>query len=230
MINILPINKIILASFAFALTHWKKIIEISIVPVVISLPFLSITPQLFEAVSQVYQGGELTEIILPENFTLYAVVFLYAYIMLSINMYRLVILGEQGVSAFLPIFNGVQILRFIGLSLLIGLATTLPPMLTGVGFLQFIAYFLIIPITLNFIKIAIQQPSTYKWQIGFAAQTNLFLLQIIIPILVGLVASLIVSEIGLPEIFIWVIKVVIFYWSLINLALCYQLIEANTSA
>lgn len=228
--NILPINKIILASFAFALTHWKKVVEISILPVAISLPLLLILPQMFELMEVVFQGGDLAEVVLPDNTPIYLLLFLYGYIMLSVNMYRLVVLGEQNVSAMSPIFNISQIFRFIGLTLFVGFVTTVPVMLTGIGFLQLIIYFLIMPMTLNFVNIAINQPSNYKWKLNFVSQANLFLLQAIIPALIGMIFTSLFSAIGFPEAFGWVIKVILFYWSLVNLALCYQLIqEANTS-
>ena len=228
--NILPINKIILASFAFALTHWKKVVEISILPVAISLPLLLILPQMFELMEVVFQGGDLAEVVLPDNTPIYLLLFLYGYIMLSVNMYRLVVLGAQNVSAMSPIFNISQIFRFIGLTLFVGFVTTVPVMLTGIGFLQLIIYSLIMPMTLNFVNIAINQPSNYKWKLNFVSQANLFLLQAIIPALIGMIFTSLFSAIGFPEAFGWVIKVILFYWSLVNLALCYQLIqEANTS-
>jgi len=229
--NILPINKIILASFAFALTHWKKIVEISILPVAISLPLLLILPQMFELMEVVFQGGELTEVVLPDNTPVYLLLFFYGYIMLSVNMYRLVVLGEQAVSAMSPIFDIRQIFRFIGLTLFIGFVTTVPVMLTGIGFLQLVIYFLIMPITLNFVRIALHQPSNYKWQLNFVSQANLFLLQAIIPALIGMIFTALFSALGLSDVFGWIVKTVLFYWSLVNLALCYQLIQkANTSA
>lgn len=227
--NTLPINKIILASFAFALTHWKKIFEISIVPIAVSLPFLLILPQMFQIMEAVFQGNEITDIVLPEGTMLYLLLFLYGYVSLSINMYRLVILGPDSVSITTPIFKIGQIARFVGLTLTVGFATTVPVMLTGIGFLQLIVYFLIIPITLNFVNIAIQQPSKYKWNLNFVSQANLFLLQAIIPALIGMITTVLFNFIGLPEGFSWTIKVIVFYWSLVNLALCYQLIQANAS-
>jgi len=65
--NSLPINKIFLAGFAFALTHWKKIIEISILPVLISSPFLMVVPELLGLMEQVFNGGKLIEVVLPEK-------------------------------------------------------------------------------------------------------------------------------------------------------------------
>ena len=48
--NILPINKIILASFAFAFTNFKKILGMSVIPVAISIPFLTIFPNMLEII------------------------------------------------------------------------------------------------------------------------------------------------------------------------------------
>jgi hypothetical protein len=199
--------------------------------VAISLPLLLILPQMFELMEVVFQGGELTEVVLPDNTPVYLLLFFYGYIMLSVNMYRLVVLGEQAVSAMSPIFDIRQIFRFIGLTLFIGFVTTVPVILTGIGFLQLVIYFLIMPITLNFVHIALHQPSNYKWQLNFVSQANLFLLQAIIPALIGMIFTALFSALGLSDVFGWIVKTVLFYWSLVNLALCYQLIQkANTSA
>ena len=228
--NALPINKIFIAGFAFALTHWKKIIEISIFPVLISLPFLMIMPELLGLMEQLFSSGELLDIQLPENMMIYFILFFYGYITLSINMYRLVILGEQSNGGFMPVLNINKIIRFVGLVLFVGLVILIPVGITGMPMLQLIMYFLIIPITLNFINIAIDQPSKYKWNLSFTTHMNLFFLQVILPKLVGMLFAALANIIGLPPILEWTVNVVLFYWTLITLALCYQLIQANNSA
>lgn len=228
--NALPINKIFIAGFAFALTHWKKIIEISIVPVLISLPFLMVVPELLGLMEQFFNDGELPDILLPENMMIYLLLFFYGYISLSINMYRLVILGEQSNSSFMPVLDVNKIIRFAGLTFLVGLLTVIPVMITGMPLLQLIVYFLIIPITLNFVNIAINNPSKYKWNLSFTTHMNLFFLQAILPALVGMLFAALTNIIGLGPILGWVVKVVLFYWTLVTLALCYQLIQANNSA
>ena len=210
--NALPINKIFLAGFAFALTHWKKIIEVSIVPVLISLPFLMMVPELLGQMEQFFNNGELPDIQLPEN------------------MYRLVMLGEQSNSGFMPVLDVNKIIRFSGLTFFVGLVTVIPVVITGMPLLQLIVYFLIIPITLNFVNIAINKPSKYKWNLSFTTHMNLFFLQAILPALVGMLFTALANIIGLGPILEWVVKVVLFYWTLITLALCYQLIQANNSA
>jgi len=228
--NALPINKIFLAGFAFALTHWKKIIEISIFPLMISLPFLMIVPELLGLMEQMFSGGELLNVQLPDNMMIYLILFFYGYITLSINMYRLVMLGEQSTGGFMPVLDVNKIIRFIGLTLFVGLITVIPVMITGMPLLQLIVYFLIIPITLNFVGIAIDQPSKYKWNLSFTTHMNLFFLQAILPALVGMLFAALSNIVGLGSILEWVAKVVVFYWTLVTLALCYQLIQTNSSA
>ncbi|SFV80076.1 hypothetical protein MNB_SUP05-13-162 [hydrothermal vent metagenome] len=228
--NALPINKIFLAGFAFALTHWKKILEISILPLLISLPFLMIAPELLGLMEQVFGGGELTDIQLPEYTMISLILFFYGYLTLSINMYRLVMLGEAAVNGLMPILDFNKIMRFVGLTLFIGLVTVMPVMMTGMPFLQLVVYFLIIPITLNFVNIAIGQPSKYKWSLSFPTHANLFFLQAILPALVTMLFAALANIIGLGPTLEWVVRIVVFYWTLVTLALCYQLIQTNNSA
>ncbi len=222
--NILPINKIILASFAFAFTNFKKILEMSVIPVAISIPFLTIFPDMLEIIQSVYAGEKVVDIQMPENMMIYLLLFSYGYLSLSINVYRLVVLGADSVSSFVPVLDFNKIIRFIALTLFVGLATMIPVMITGVAFLQLIMYFLILPLTLNFINISIDLPSKYRWGLSFPTQVNLFFLQIILPSIVGMLFSALISSVGMPIALEWVVKVIVFYWTLINLALCYQLI------
>ena len=225
--NALPINKIFLAGFAFALTHWKKVLEISIIPLLVSLPFLTIFPDLLALMEQVFAAEKLVEVSLPEHSLLYLMLFFYGYISLSINMYRLVILGENSVSGLVPIIDISMILKFVGLTLFIGAVTVFPVMITGVALLQLVMYFLIIPVTLNFINIATNKPSQYKWGLSFPTHMNLFFLQAVLPAMVTLLFSALVNIIGFGGFIEWVVRVVVFYWTLVTLALCYRLIIAN---
>jgi hypothetical protein len=95
--NQLPVNKIILTSFAFALTHWKKIIEVSILPLLLSLPLLSLSTEIIELANILKKGNTLKpeDIQLPSNLFIYLLLSLYGFASLSINMYRLVIFGAQ---------------------------------------------------------------------------------------------------------------------------------------
>ncbi len=228
--NVLPINKIILAGFAFVLTHWKKILEISIFPAIICTPFVLILPDLMILMEQVFNAEKVTNVQLPDNAMIYLVLFFYGYLTVSINMYRLVMLGQGSVSGLMPVLNFNKIVRFVALTLLIGLATMIPVMLTKLAILQLIMYFLLIPITLNFINIALDQPSKYKWGLSFPTHLNLFFLQVILPALITMLVAGIVSSVGLGPTLEWAVRVVMFYWTSVTLALCYQLITTNNSA
>lgn len=225
--NLLPIHKIFLAGFAFALTHWQKILQISIFPVLIAMPFLLIVPELLVSMEQIFNGGQLIDVHLPDNVIIYSLLFFYGYIVLSINLYRLVLLGTDSVSGLMPILAVNKIAKFAGLTLLIALVTTIPVVVTQMPFLQLVVYFLIIPITLNFVNIAIDQPAKYRWNLSFISQINLFFLQVVLPSLVTILFSILSNEIGLGSILNWIIKILLFYWTLTTLALCHQLIMAK---
>jgi hypothetical protein len=115
----------------------------------------------------------------------------------------------------------------VPLTLIIGFVTILPVMLTGWLFLQLAVYFLIVPLTLNFVAISIDQPFKHRWSLSFATHLNLFLLQALLPALVSIFIAVISDTIGIGGTLDWVVKVVIYYWTLVNLALCYRLINNN---
>ena len=220
--NQLSINKIFVAGFAFATVHWKKILEISIIPVLISLPLLISIPELM-ALSEHMFANKLSEPpILPDNIGLYLAFFFYGHVSLSINLYRLVILGEQSVS-ILPVSDFVKIARFIGLTLLVGFVNIVPLTMNNSLWLSLLISFLVVPITLNFVNIAIDNPIKYRWGLSFPTQLNLFFLQVVVPMLIiflfGSLSHILTLDIGME----WA-AVLAFYWSSITLALCYQLI------
>lgn len=226
--NQLPINKIFIVGFAFAMTHWKKILEISIVPLLISLPLLIVIPELLAVTKQVFlaleNGSALSEFTLPDNIAIYSILFLYGYISLSINIYRLVVLGGQSVSV-LPVLDFGKIVRFIGLTLLLGMVNIAPLVLTNFLILPFIVSFLLVPMTLNFVNISIGESLKYRWGLSFSTHINLFFLQVVVPILIVLLFTSLSKIIGLGVGVEWVARVLMFYWGAITLALCHQLVS-----
>jgi|SaaInlStandDraft_6_1057023.scaffolds.fasta_scaffold85023_2 hypothetical protein len=240
--NSLPINKIFLAGFAFVLTHWKKIIEASVIPVLLSMPlfFIIIDPTFFEILSKIVDFSQKEPLLillnnaefiqlasqLPESMPLYLLLSLYAQIVLSINMYRLVIQGEESINGLIPIFNFRKIIKFFGLMVLVGLATSI---FSG-SILQMIVSFLIVPITLNFVRISIDQSFQYKWNLSFPVQVNLFFIQMILPLVILLLLIFIDNHLGAGGMLATTLFVMVFfYWVPITLALCYRLIQANNS-
>ena len=185
--NALPINKIFLAGFAFALTHWKKIIEISVVPVLLSMPlfFIIIDPNFLEILSKIVEfvqkqppsmllnNIEFIQLAnqLPASMPLYLLLSLYAQITLSINMYRLVIQGGSLANGLIPIFDFRKIIKFFVLMFLVGLATSI----FSRSILQMIISFLIAPVTLNFVRISIGESFQYNGTYLFQPKLIYFL-------------------------------------------------------
>ncbi len=224
--NQLPINKIFVAGFAFAIVHWKKIVEISIIPVLFFLPLLMLMPELMTLVEQMFVNKLFESVTLPENIGIYSVLFLYGIISLYINLYRLVVLGGESVSIF-PVLDFTKIVRFIALTLLVGFVNIVPLILNNSLWLSLLMSFLVVPITLNFVNIAIGNPLKYRWGLSFPTHMNLFFLQVIVPRLIIFMFVYLPSIIGLNIGMKWMVMVLTFYWGSITLALCYQLI--NTS-
>ncbi len=225
----LPIHKIFVAGFAFATVHWKKILEISIIPVLISLPLLMSAPELIALAKQMFANKLSEPPIFLDNTGLYLALFFYGHLSLSINLYRLVVLGEQSVS-ILPVLEFVKIARFIGLTLLVGFVSMATLIMNNLLWLSLLISFLVVPITLNFVNIAIGNPIKYRWELSFPAQLNLFFLQVVVPMLIvllfGSLSRMLALDIGVE----WAARVLAFYWSLITLALCYQLITKESQS
>lgn len=225
----LPIGKIFLASFAFVALHWKKILEISLIPALICLPLLTIMPELMASAEKMFTGVLSEPVVLPANTGFYLILFSYGYISLSINLYRLVVLGEQSVS-ILPVSDIGKIFKFVGLTLLLGIASAIPIVFGNLAWLSLIVSFLLVPITLNFINIAIATPLKYRWNLLFPTHMNLFFLQVIVPMLIVLLFTYLSQVLGLGSGLEWVARVLAFYWGSITLALCYQLINVNDTS
>jgi hypothetical protein len=241
--NALPINKIFLAGFAFALTHWKKIIEISIIPLLLSLPLLLNGIEVFKQIEQAVTNQTIT---LTEYFGVYLLLFFYGYVTFIINIYRLVVLGEDSVRSFTPLLDGYKIINFIGLVLLISLMTLalfvlVMLLLSGLKFqilgnekvlvlLQFMIYFFIVPVTLNFVSIAINQPFKLQWNLSLRTHVSLFLIQVIFPTAVVIILSYLTNIIEFIFILEWVVGLMLFYWLPITLALCYRLINTTNNS
>ena len=225
----LPIKKTILASLAFIVIHWKKIVEVSIIPLVLASPLLLILSDLIELSLQLINGGIESDISAPQNTLLYMVLFLYGYALLSINLARMVMQGGDSVSALDGVFVISKIIKYIGLTMLVGFAVYFPVMLTGSLPVQLIVYFLIVPLTLNFINIALDRPLSFRWSLPFVIHASLFFMQVLLPTLIALMLSVVVENLNLSNVVTLIAQVLIFYWSGINLAFCYRLIVADSS-
>ena len=227
---ILPIKKTILASLAFIVVNWRKILEISIIPLGFAFPLLLALPELMELSKQLFAGQVDTALIVPDNTPLYMFLFLYGYALLSINLARLVILGPASVSVFSCVLEFGRIAKYIGLTMMVGFAIVFPAALTGLLFVQLIVYFLIVPLTLNFVNIAIGKTLNLRWSILFVVHVNLFFMQVLLPTLFAYLIGSAADALGMSGYVSMFIQVLIFYWSGVNLAFCYRVIVADSSA
>lgn len=226
----LPIKKTILASLAFIIMHWRKIIEISIIPMIFAFPLLLVLPELMAVSNQLFMGQTGVSISVPDNTLLYMLLFLFGYALLSINLARLVMLGTGSVSILSCVFEFGKIAKYTGLTMLIGFAIVFPTALTGLLFVQLIVYFLIVPLTLNFVNVAIGRALNLRWRLTFIVHVNLFLMQVLLPTLFAYLFGIVADALGLSIYVTLLVQVIIFYWSGVNLAFCYRVIVAHNSA
>ena len=226
----LPIKKTILASLAFIIMHWRKIIEISIIPMIFAFPLLLVLPELMAVSKQLFMGQTGVSISVPDNTLLYMLLFLFGYALLSINLARLVMLGTGSVSILSCVFEFGKIAKYTGLTMLIGFAIVFPTALTGLLFVQLIVYFLIVPLTLNFVNVAIGRALNWRWRLPFIVHVNLFLMQVLLPTLFAYLFGIVADALGLNIYVTLLVQVIIFYWSGVNLAFCYRVIVAHNSA
>ena len=226
----LPIKKTILASLAFIIMHWRKIIEISIIPMIFAFPLLLVLPELMAVSKQLFMGQTGVSISVPDNTLLYMLLFLFGYALLSINLARLVMLGTGSVSILSCVFEFGKIAKYTGLTMLIGFAIVFPTALTGLLFVQLIVYFLIVPLTHNFVNVAIGRALNLRWRLPFIVHVNLFLMQVLLPTLFAYLFGIVADALGLNIYVTLLVQVIIFYWSGVNLAFCYRVIVAHNSA
>ena len=220
--NNIPIKQTILATLAFSYSNWQKILEVSIFPLLAAIPFITILPELMVTLqAQLFGVGEVQEY--PRFYELYLIMFDYAYMALIINIYRLVVKGDQAVARFGVVFPNLRLGRFFLLFLFLSLATQFPIFISP--FLVPIIYFLLIPMSLNLVGLA-NDASFTKIKLSFSVQFGVLIIKLGVPaILLGLIILL-----GVGQVIFWVVMGLIVYWMAISFALCYRVILANNSA
>ena len=220
--NNIPIKQIILATLAFSYSNWQKILEVSIFPLLAAIPFITILPELMVTLqTQLFGVGEVQEY--PRFYELYLIMFDYAYMALIINIYRLVVKGDQAVARLGVVFPNLRLGRFFLLFLFLSLATQFPIFISP--FLVPIIYFLLIPMSLNLVGLA-NDASFTKIKLSLSVQFGVLIIKLGVPaILLGLIILL-----GVGQVIFWVVMGLIVYWMAISFALCYRVILANNSA
>jgi hypothetical protein len=220
--NNIPIKQTILATLAFSYSNWQKILEVSIFPLLAAIPFITILPELMVTLqAQLFGVGEVQEY--PRFYELYLLMFDYAYMALIINIYRLVVKGDQAVARLGVVFPNLRLGRFFLLFLFLSLATQFPIFISP--FLVPIIYFLLIPMSLNLVGLA-NDVSFTKIKLSLSVQFGVLIIKLGVPaILLGLIILL-----GVGQVIFWVVMGLIVYWMAISFALCYKVILANNSA
>ena len=220
--NNIPIKQIILATLAFSYSNWQKILEVSIFPLLAAIPFITILPELMVTLqAQLFGVGEVQDY--PRFYELYLIMFDYAYMALIINIYRLVVKGDQAVARLGVVFPNLRLGRFFLLFLFLSLATQFPIFISP--FLVPIIYFLLIPMSLNLVGLA-NDASFTKIKLSLSVQFGVLIIKLGVPaILLGLIILL-----GVGQVIFWVVMGLIVYWMAISFALCYRVILANNSA
>tara|TARA_B000000477_G_scaffold62496_1_gene52518 strand:+ start:221 stop:895 length:675 start_codon:yes stop_codon:yes gene_type:complete len=220
--NNIPIKQTILATLAFSYSNWQKILEVSIFPLLAAIPFITILPELMVTLqAQLFGVGEVQEY--PRFYELYLIMFDYAYMALIINIYRLVVKGDQAVARLGVVFPNLRLGRFFLLFLFLSLATQFPIFISP--FLVPIIYFLLIPMSLNLVGLA-NDVSYTKIKLSLSVQFGVLIIKLGVPaILLGLIILL-----GVGQVIFWVVMGLIVYWMAISFALCYKVILANNSA
>ena len=220
--NNIPIKQTILATLAFSYSNWQKILEVSIFPLLAAIPFITILPELMVTLqAQLFGVGEVQEY--PRFYELYLLMFDYAYMALIINIYRLVVKGDQAVARLGVVFPNLRLGRFFLLFLFLSLATQFPIFISP--FLVTIIYFLLIPMSLNLVGLA-NDASFTKIKLSLSVQFGVLIIKLGVPaILLGLIILL-----GVGQVIFWVFMGLIVYWMAISFALCYRVILANNSA
>ena len=220
--NNIPIKQTILATLAFSYSNWQKILEVSIFPLLAAIPFITILPELMVTLqAQLFGVGEVQEY--PRFYELYLLMFDYAYMALIINIYRLVVKGDQAVARLGVVFPNLRLGRFFLLFLFLSLATQFPIFISP--FLVPIIYFLLIPMSLNLVGLA-NDVSYTKIKLSLSVQFGVLIIKLGVPaILLGVIILL-----GVGQVIFWVVMGLIVYWMAISFALCYKVILANNSA
>ena len=217
----IPIKKTILATLAFTFSNWQKLLEVSIFPFLMALPLITILPELMIVLqAQLFGIGEVGAY--PDYYQLYLLMFDYGYMALVINIYRMVISGNNSIARLGVVLPSLRFGRFFLLFILLSIAIQFPIFISP--FLLPVIYFLLIPISLNLVSIANDVPYK-KIKLQLSVQLRVFLLKLGVPTLLIVLVTLI----GANEFTFWGSMVIVIYWMAISFALCYSVIMANNS-
>jgi hypothetical protein len=215
--NKIPVIKTSVAALSVMLTHYKELLFLSILPILLMLPAIIFLPEMMmeiaASVMEYNSPQDLQNIHIPSEIFIYGGMFLYGYASLNINILRMIVLGYQHIFK-LGIIPFKIVLKFIALSSLVSVLTFAPhilkiPLLEPIVFI-FVAHFM-----LSLVVIALGNP-LINWKIPFIYRINIALLQFIIPTLILALFAL------MGSVFLIIAKIFLIYWSAINLGLIFN--------
>jgi hypothetical protein len=205
-----PIIKTIIAAFAIFISNLSKIIEISILPIVMSIPLILAFSEILPTINTL---ADIQTLNLGLDFLLYTTLFIYAFLSLQINLYRLTSIGQNAVFKFglVPISLVLKLIPFYFFVeiLVLGVA------LLQIPFLEPVVFILLAHILLKFVAIATGKITTSS--INIIDRLNIAIVQFIIPMLFLTLFSL--FGIG---ILVVIAKIFTIYFSAISLGLIFN--------
>lgn len=214
--NNISVAKISIGAIAIIINNYKKIIEISILPIILMIPALW---QLNNITQDLTQGGNIDVAKISNYMLIYLLLFIYGYVSLNINLYRLAVLGVESVFSF-AITPINLVLKFFIIYIFIALLS-FAPLVLNVQMLQPVVFVLIAHIMLNLVLVSIGKNSI-KWNLLFMHRISIALLQFVIPMMIMLMVGYFDNNI-----FIIIIKLLLVYWTSINLGLIFNNLNDN---
>lgn len=215
----LEIKKIATAAFFWMALYAKNLAKVSILPVIMMAPFLfSLWSIMQQVIAQ--QGGEIDPQIVPASLLFSLLIAVIGYAMLSINIYRMVILGVDTVKPY-ALKMPAQMWQFIAtLSIIQGLLS-FPVLLLKTPLIYLFVYFLIVPMVMSLPRMALNL-SKKRHNISGKLRLQLTALLALAPLSVVLFISWLMPENTLGIAIVLLTKVLVAFWELVALAMVYK--------
>lgn len=223
------IKKIIFATLSWMAIYPKQLLTTSIVPIVMMLPFLLALPSLIDSMLLTQKQGVIPDIEPISTLFFMAMAFI-GYALLTINIYRLVILGVDKVGKFGTI-RPQKMLPFLSTLIMVQILLVIPILVTKIPIFHIIAYFLLVPVIINLPRLALGLDKK-KFKFIPSILINITIIQAVIPLAVVFIITWLISGGIVGVIIIVLVKILMAYAEIISLALIYKTLapdETTTS-
>jgi hypothetical protein len=229
MLTINEIKKIITSGLLLIVLKWQKFITVSILPILaISLGFYLIDTPIIELINN---GATQAQVI-------WILVMVYASITWSINIHRIILLGDDSVGQFGEYIPNRRVGLYLGTLVLLMVMVVVVVLIAqlviaiSIPTIMFISYivmfYLVIKMSLKFPAISIDDKDFMKQNLEKNNIAPLFFILILLPIIVSMLMGALLASLG-DNLFTFVltifINILMFYWGAVNLALSYQALK-----